>query len=60
MRGSFSRIRTEHAGTPRGDEGRGMRKRPMLLSMNWARDHYCAELLTLINYCSVGFWRRGP
>ena len=35
-----------------------MRKRPTLLSMNWARDHYCAELLTLINYCSVGFWRR--
>jgi len=37
-----------------------MRKRPTFLSMNWARDHYCAELLTLINYCSVVFWRRGP
>ena len=37
-----------------------MRKRPTFLSMNWARDHYCAELLTLINYCSVGFWGRGP
>ena len=32
------RIRIEHAGTPRGARGGGMRKRPTLLSMNWARD----------------------
>jgi hypothetical protein len=29
---------------------RGTRKRPTLKSMNRACDHFCEELLTLINY----------
>ena len=48
MRGSFYAY-AQSTRALRGGRG-GMRKRPTFLSMNWARDHYCAELLTLINY----------
>jgi hypothetical protein len=59
--GLFLRIRIEHAGTPRGPRGGRMRKRPTLPSMNWARDPYCAELLTLIIIAALVFGAgRGP